>query len=308
MIRINIDDVARIAQQLEPVARPLDWAVWQAWRGAATWDDVVPHLVAYQNIDGGFGHGIEPDVWHPASSPLASTIALQYAQLIRLPTHHPVIQRTLGYLAGAYDNSAGKWHPMTAGVNAYPHAPWWHVDVQTGHNALDRDWPNPTAEIIGYLNVYQGRDGRLPNIHDRLVTHIAQADTMESHALACYVRAYGWLPQEIQSYIYPHVVRLLRPTIHPAPAEWQNAYVPTALDYVHTPASPFFAEIADLIDIQLDQWCQHVLHHGLWQPTWQWGQYAEEWPTAQMWWTGKITVERVITLERFGRIMESHIS
>lgn len=303
MNRISAKDIQLIAQQLAPIARPLDWAVWQAWRGHATWSDVVPHLTAYQNADGGFGHGIEPDVWHPASSPLATTIGLQYAHWIGLPPQHALVQRALGYLVAAYDTSAGKWHPMAAGVNAYPHAPWWHVDAQTGQNALDRDWPNPTAEIIGYLSIYQGTDVDFATLCAALVDHIAQADTMESHALACYVRAYDRVPLQVQAALYPHVVRLLRPTIHPVPAEWQSAYVPTPLDYVHTPASPFFAEIADLIDIQLNQWCHHVRHHGLWRPTWQWGQYDTEWSTAHAWWTGKMTVERMMILDRFGRFV-----
>jgi hypothetical protein len=303
MDRIDMDDVIRLAQQLEGIARPLDWAVWQAWCGQVTQDDVVAHLATYQNADGGFGHGIEPDVWHPASSPLATTVALQYAHQIGLPSQYALVQRALGYLAGAYDRVAGKWHPMAVGVNEYPHAPWWQADAQTGLNALDRDWPNPTAEIIGYLSAYQGVHADLSVWYNDLTTHIAQADTMESHALACYVRAYGWLPNDVQSVIYPHVVRLLRPTIHPVPAEWQSAYVPTPLDYVHTPASPFFAEIADLIDIQLDQWCYHVQTVGVWHPTWEWGQYDNEWATAHGWWTGKMTVERIMIMHQFGRIV-----
>jgi hypothetical protein len=302
MERIDTDDVIRIAQQLERIARPLDWVVWQAWRGQMTQDDVVAHLAAFQNADGGFGHGIEPDVWHPASSPLATTIGIQYAHRIGLPSQHTLVQWALRYLTGAYDDVAGKWHPMAEGANAYPHAPWWHADVQTGQNALDRDWPNPTAEIIGYLSAYQGADVDLATLYEDLVNHIAQADTMESHALACYVRAYDWLPLRVQSALYPHVVRLLRPTIHPVPAEWQHAYVPTPLDYVHTPASPFFVEIADLVDIQLAQWCQHVRTGGLWTPTWQWGQYDESWQKAHQWWTGKMTAERMIILGNFGRI------
>jgi hypothetical protein len=266
-------------------------------------DDVVAQLDTFQNADGGFGHGIEPDVWHPASSPLATTVALQYAQRIGLPPQYALVQRALGYLAGSYDRVAGKWHPMAAGVNAYPHAPWWQADAQTGQNALDRDWPNPTAEIIGYLSAYQGVHADLSGWYNDLTTHIAQVDTMESHALACYVRAYDWLPNDVQSVIYPHVVRLLRPTIHPVPAEWQSAYVPTPLGYVHTPASPFFAEIADLIDIQLDQWCYHVQTVGVWHPTWEWGQYDNEWATAHGWWTGKMTVERIMIMHQFGRIV-----
>lgn len=302
MTQLTTADIEHSATQLASIARPLDWALWQTWRGQSTWADVVPHLAAYQNADGGFGHGIEPDVWHPASSPLATTVALQYAQRAGIPTHHELVQRALTYLATTYDTRVGKWHPMTAGVNNYPHAPWWHANEQTGRNALDGDWPNPTVEIIGYLCAYHGTTIDLTSLYDTLVTHVAHADTLESHALACYVRAYDWLPAPTQGAVYSHLVRLLHATIHPVPAEWPVAYVPTPLDYVHTPASPFFDEIADLVAIQLAQWCQHVQVHGVWTPTWAWGQNADAWVTAYAWWTGKMTVERMMILARFGCI------
>ena len=302
MERIDRDDVLRITQQMERIARPLDWARWQAWRGHATWSDVVPHLAAFQNADGGFGHGIEPDVWHPASSPLATTIGVQYALSIGLPMHHAVVQQAMTYLVGAYD-AAGKWHPMTTGVHDYPHAPWWHPDPQIGTNALDNDWPNPTVEIIGYLSSSHGVEVDMTDVHETLVRHICHAEAMEPHALACYVRAYPWLPEEVQVCVYPHVVRLLHGTIHPNPTDWLRVYVPTPLDYVQTPLSPFFAECAALVDIQLSQWRDHVRHVGLWTPTWEWGTYGDEWPTAQAWWTGKLTVERMMLLDRFGMIV-----
>lgn len=296
-------DIARITTQLHAVARPLDMAVWHSWCGAAPWQDVLSQLVHYQNADGGFGHGIEPDVWHPASSPLATTVALQYVHTAGIPSHHPVVHRALVYLARTYDAVAGKWHPMVAGVNDYPHAPWWHADATTGRNALDDDWPNPTVEIIGYLGAYDGADVNMSAQYDALVACIADAQTIESHALACYVRAYAWLPSAVQTTIYPHIVRLLQATIHPDPAAWLTAYVPTPLDYVHSPASPFYAALAEFVEIQLAQWVAHVQAHHVWTPTWAWGQYDDAWRTAHAWWTGKMTVERILILARFGRIV-----
>lgn len=301
MLRLTTADIERVSIQLQSIARPLDWALWQAWRGEATWLDVVPYLQSYQNDDGGFGHGIEPDVWHPASSPLATTVALQYVQAAGIPVYHDLVQRALAYLVATYDGRAGKWHPMSVGVNDYPHAPWWHADEQTGQNALDGDWPNPTVEIIGYLSTYHGAHCDVPALVGALVAHVRTAETMEPHALACYVRAYEWLPESVQVMIYPHLMRLLHATIHPVPAEWLVTYVPTPLDYVRAPSSPCFAEFADLIDMQLTQWCQHVQSNGLWTPTWQWNAYATEWQIALTWWTGKMTVERMMLLGRFGR-------
>ena len=292
----------RVAGALRRHARPLDWQVWQVIRGVATWTDVVPVLTGLQNPDGGFGHGIEPDVWHPASSPLATTIGLQYAELVWIPQQHPLLQRALVYLMATYDEVAGKWHPMSAGVNDFPHAPWWHADADTGKNALDGDWPNPTVEIIGYLGAHAPTWPHVPALYDALVAYVEQAETIESHALACYVRAYPGLPEAVQQAVFPRLVRLLRSTVQADSTQWLTAYVPTPLDYVQAPTSPFVGEMADLVDMQLTQWVEYLQAHDMWYPTWQWGQYADEWQIAQRWWAGKMTVERMAMLKRFGRI------
>jgi len=40
--------------------------------------DVMDVLACYQNEDGGFGHGLEPDIMCPASSAIASEMATRY--------------------------------------------------------------------------------------------------------------------------------------------------------------------------------------------------------------------------------------
>ena len=52
-------------------ARPLETARWEYIFEGASSDRVMKYLSAFQNEDGGFGHGIEPDFWLPHSSPMA---------------------------------------------------------------------------------------------------------------------------------------------------------------------------------------------------------------------------------------------
>ncbi|MFA6693930.1 MAG: hypothetical protein WCS44_03750, partial [Bacillota bacterium] len=51
-------------------ARPLDLALWKYHFEAGGSDAVVEALSHYQNLDGGFGHALEPDCWNPNSSPI----------------------------------------------------------------------------------------------------------------------------------------------------------------------------------------------------------------------------------------------
>ena len=169
MLSLNSTDLTRITTKMTRIARPLDVMLWHVWCGTTDWSDVLQPLSAFQHNDGGFGHGIEPDMWHPASSPLATSVALQYVHHAGIPTNHPLVQRALAYLETSFDADAHKWHPMAPGVNDYPHAPWWHADATTGRNALDGDWPNPTVEIIGYLGDYHGTNIDMTALYDTLV-------------------------------------------------------------------------------------------------------------------------------------------
>src|SRR3954453_4178470 len=59
---------------------------------------VVDALRAYQNGDGGFGHGLEPDKLCPDSQPLDVEVALRTFTLART-TAADLVQRACEYLA-----------------------------------------------------------------------------------------------------------------------------------------------------------------------------------------------------------------
>lgn len=56
-------------------ARPLELARWQVHFENGSREAVLQALQVYQNEDGGFGHGLEPDNWNPNSTPIATWAA-----------------------------------------------------------------------------------------------------------------------------------------------------------------------------------------------------------------------------------------
>jgi hypothetical protein len=86
-------------------------------------EPVIEALRGYQNPDGGFGHGLEPDLRGPSSQPG--------------PTHYALeILNETGTLGGEIGDAARAWLARIAepdggirsalpGFDAYPHAPWW---------------------------------------------------------------------------------------------------------------------------------------------------------------------------------------
>lgn len=49
-------------------ARPIDLAVYKYFFENGSNKTVIEELLKYQNEDGGFGNGLQPDYWNPNSS------------------------------------------------------------------------------------------------------------------------------------------------------------------------------------------------------------------------------------------------
>ncbi|MFQ7672712.1 MAG: hypothetical protein ACLRLY_09730 [Clostridium sp.] len=81
-------------------ARPLELAKWQYHFENGSREAVLETLACYQNTDGGFGYGLEPDYWNPHSSPSQTYEATEIIWEIgmeREDADHPVIQGILEY-------------------------------------------------------------------------------------------------------------------------------------------------------------------------------------------------------------------
>src|SRR5262249_19132230 len=102
---------------------------------------VAEALRGYQNEDGGFGHGLEPDKRCPASQPLDVQVALETLHAAGT-SDAGMLQRACDYLAAV--GSDGGVPCVLPSIAAYPRAAHWR----------DGDFPpglNPTAAIVGLL-------------------------------------------------------------------------------------------------------------------------------------------------------------
>ena len=106
-------------------------------------DDAVR---AFRNDDGGFGHGLEPDVRCPASLPVDVEVALQALATANVVDRALVLTACeyLAKVAAAADRS-GAVPPAFPVIEGFPRAAHW------------ADWTyepglNPTAGLVGLLN------------------------------------------------------------------------------------------------------------------------------------------------------------
>lgn len=109
--------------------------------GGGTQEDFLKVLGRYQNDDGGFGHGLEPDISAPVSNPFAMELALLYCIQAGVPNDVPLLRRAVGYLEATQEKD-GSWR-FSPEVYEADLAPWF----------AEWTWPNmnPTCTTAGLL-------------------------------------------------------------------------------------------------------------------------------------------------------------
>ena len=274
-------------------ARPIDLARWSYFQGRAGKREVMDALAAFQNPDGGFGHGLEPDFWNPHSSPIQSWRAtLVLREIDCYDPGEPVVRALTDYLLRT--NESGKWKALIPGNDEYPHAPWWHYRKE------EEFWGyNPGAALLGFL----ARTGTLleEEIRQALACFLNQTD-VEMHELPRFLdlytdlRALGWDGAELPA-VKEKLTQDLNKLVVTDPARWS--------EYVLRPSMVFTAENREFHEpfaaaIRQEQvWLlEHGEEDGSWEIAWQWGQYPEAFALAREWWKG----DHIVMYARFLRL------
>jgi len=124
-------------------ARVLDRRLFQRLFQGGSPGPVRDAVAAYRNDDGGFGHGLEPDLRTAASQPAAVEMALRVMDVADAWDER-LVRDAIGWLVAVAPAEGGATFvrpTMTEG----PHAPWW---VPTEGNPAS---PIQTGQIAGLL-------------------------------------------------------------------------------------------------------------------------------------------------------------
>ena len=279
------DFILRNGRLLE---RRLFERLWRSGPAAA----VVSALAAYQNADGGFGSGLEPDKRDPGSQPVDLQIALEVLDMAGAAAPE-MIARACDWLGAAATPEGGLPFALPS-VNDFPHAPWWEVPAETGPASL-----NPTAAVAGLLlksgvsHPAVERAARFcwaaleasatTDFHDvmPILTFLAHAPDRDRAGMAITA-----LKARVAA---PGVV-----TLDPG----AEGYVQKPLDFAPTPQSPL-ADLfpRDVLDRHLDALAARQQADGGWALNWE-----TVGPGATLEARSMVTVRALATLQAYGRI------
>lgn len=292
-------------QFIEAQARPLEKARFRYHFEQGSADAVLAALAALQNADGGFGHGLEPDLRSPDSSVICTSIALQVMRSLSTPASNALIKAGLQYLLDQYNPHSGHWRIIPPSADQSPHAPWWGNAADASYDEFSL---NPTAEILGYLYDYAATvpSDIIATVTTKVVETVQQSDRLEMHDLLCCLRLgqTATLPTAVRQPLIQKLKGLIGQTVDTEPARWAE-YGLRPLQVVEHPQSPFLAGLEAAVAANLDYEIATQTDAGAWLPTWSWeDDFPTAWAIAQREWSGVLTVDKLLSLQRFGRLPE----
>ena len=305
MKRLTAAAFERAKALVREQGRDLDRALLEFHFGDGAADRAFDALEAYQNNDGGFGHGLEPDLRTSASSVIATTVAFQNFRSLGAPADHPMVRRGIAYLLDTYDASRQVWPIVPPEVEDAPHAPWW--DYASSEEGFGGFLSNPRVEIVGYLHDYRASvpADLLESVTTAVFGHLdSLPGEMEMHDLICFVSLAetAALPQMQRDRIWEKIAKAAEHGVAREP-EQLAGYVLKPLYVVSSPEAPlaerFAAEVAMNLDFEIEQQGED----GAWSPNFSWGdQHPEAWEIAKREWQARITLKNLRVLRDFGRI------
>lgn len=290
-------------------ARPIDLARWQYHFENGSAENVLTALSFYQNEDGGFGHGIEPDFLNPNSSPIATWAASSIIREIGFEDKsHPIIKGMLRYLeSGAdFDDEHNQWLNTISTNNDFPHAVWWT------YNGKDDFKYNPSAALAAFIIDFAQKDSPL---YQKAVTIAKQAvkwilaepDFDESHITGCFITLYNTLKKQLPEFEYiaeleNKLKNNVKMSICPDSEKWASEYVtkPSVFDIGRD--SIFYNDNATLAEYETEFIITSQRPDGSYPVTWQWWTDYKEYEVSAKYWQCDFAIKNMLYLKSYGVI------
>jgi len=240
-------------------------------------------LKTYQNIDGGFGHGLEIDI--------QADVAIQYIKNINPSKKlEEMIVGMIHYYETMFDYSNHQWHMVEKEIESYPHAIWCNYDARSSFGLL-----NPTPEILAFLYLHQGQVKTI-NLTDEIALMVSRIiellpQSKSFHDVLSVLRFYRDIP-----YIQQDIVNVLREKTQEFIANQEGNYYLRA-HQVALIVEGFVSKEQWLDDINMLK--EQLQNDGFIECPWEWFQYPEEFEKVKPLWNAFLTRQAIEAIVQF---------
>lgn len=105
----------------------------------------------------------------------------------------------------------------------------------------------------------------------------------------------GDAPKEVRSKLN----ELIEASIDTDPESWGKSYKPLPLNMIFSKEDELYGKYEDLIEKNVRYLKETVNSEGVWDITWEWGQYMEDYYVARQQWKGVLAVGNWKMLNEF---------
>jgi hypothetical protein len=254
-------------------------------------DAVLRALRPYQNVDGGFGHALEPDLRGPVSQPVPSWSALCVLDEIGA-FDDPMVEQVCEYLMTITTPEGGVPF-MLPSAHAYPRAPWWQ-SAEPPSASL-----NPTAAIAGLLHKHHIQHPWLAPATMFCWDRLATLETTNAYEMRAVIPFLDYVPdreqaEQVFARVGPKILEQGLVALDPA----EQGEVHTPLNFAPRPnslARRLFTN--EVIEAHLDALVDAQEEDGGWPINWLvWT------PITRFEWRGCVTIDALTALRAYGRL------
>lgn len=290
-------------------ARNIELNLWKYFFENGSKDDVLEALSYYQNDDGGFGNGLEPDNWNPGSTPYTTLYAINLLSDIEfVDLGHPIYKGILEYLHSEKDLMDYGWRFSVPANDNYPHAPWWSFNEEANLT----ESIGITAELSIFVLKYAEKDSTLYQkailLVKNLVNHLMTGNSFGEMGIASYIKLIEAL-KKMEFTGFDHTLlqqrlsNLVKSSIEHDISKWQY-YGVRPSNYIKSPQDIFYNENKDIVEKELNYLVETLPHNDVWGITWTWfdnnDKYPKEFAISENWWKANKAIEKMRFLRNFG--------
>lgn len=279
-------------------ARPLELAVFRYFFEGGSNQAVIDELSKFQNTDGGFGHGLEPDFFNPNSSPIATNDAIiTLSRVNALDRDSDIVKSIVKYLEShdSFDENKKRWMFAIDSNKDYPHAIWW----EKKGDGISKF--NPSVSLAAFMICYGKRTPLYEEIIKEAIEYLRNGE-IGGDDINCYLPAYELLTSNCVSDIVDLTIfkDLLCKAIENCICKDIEKY---GVEYVPMPSTVFTGRYTEFITPEIEPLIaaeKAILgklqtEDGGFDITWKWyTPYTDEYEQARAWWRPRITIEKLL--------------
>jgi hypothetical protein len=282
-------DIEAAAQFVAANARVLDRRRFERLFRGGTAAGLRDAVAAYRNPDGGFGHGLEPDLRDPASQPGAIEVAL-YTLNETDVWDRDLVMAACDWLQASAPAEGGAVTVLPT-VGEWPHAPWWAPEPGGPASLIQ------TGLIAGTLHARGVTHPWLERATSLMWSQIGALDSLTPYGARGVMRFLDHVPdRQRANQALERIAPLLAAVVTLDPDAPGETHSP--LDFAPWPGSVARSQFSnEVIAAHLDHLAAGQQDDGGWMFNWPaWSAAAE------LDWRGSVTVTALEILRANGRL------